>query len=319
MTISRIAPLLAVAAAAGLLAVGASASSTATPFPATIALPVGFQPEGIAIHRGRFFVGSIPTGAIYSGSLRTGRGSILVPGAPGPTGRSATGIEADGRGRLFVAGADRGHAYVYDARTGGLIRDYTLTTGPSFVNDVVVTPKAAFFTDSFNQRLYKLTFGPAGRLPAASTTLPLTGDIAFTAGAFNANGIDATPSGRTLVIVQSNTGFLFRVNPSTGVTDRIELAGGATVTAGDGILLDGRTLYVVRNQLNLIAVVRLAANLGSGSVARTIAPVVPAALGPNTVPTTIDDHGVFLYAVNARFGIGTPETQAFQIVKVRKR
>jgi len=316
MTISRVAPLLAVAVAAGLLAAGAGASSSATPFPATIALPTGFQPEGIAIHRGRFFVGSIPTGAVYSGSLLTGKGSILVPGVPGPAGRSATGIEADGRGRLFVAGAGRGHAYVYDARSGALLRDYTLTTDASFINDVVVTPKAAFFTDSFNQRLYKLAFGPGGRLPAAPTSLPLTGDIAFTAGQFNANGIDATPFGGTLVIVQSNTGFLFRINPATGATDRIELAGGATVTNGDGILLDGRTLYVVRNQNNLIAVVRLAPGLGSGRVAATISPV---ASGPNAVPTTIDEFGVFLYAVNARFGIATPETQAFNLVRVRKR
>ena len=254
MNISRIAPLLAVAVAAGLLATGAGASSSATPFPATIALPTGFQPEGIAIRAGRFYVGSIPTGAIYSGSLLTGKGSTLVP-VPGPTGRSATGIEADGRGRLFVAGAGRGHAYVYDARTGALLHDYTLTTDAAFINDVVVTPKAAFFTDSFNQRLYKLAFGPAGRLPTASTTLPLTGDISFTPGAFNANGIDATPFGGTLVIVQSNTGFLFRVDPATGVTDRIELAGGATprpATASS----HGTTLYVVRNQLNLIAVVQ---------------------------------------------------------------
>ena len=316
MNTQRFSLLVGVLAAAGLLAVGASASSGATPFPATIALPTGFQPEGIAIARGRFYVGSIPTGAIYSGSLLTGQGSILVPGVPGASGRSATGIEADGRGRLFVAGANRGHAYVYNARTGALIRDYTLTTDASFINDVVVTPKAAFFTDSFNQRLYKLTFGPAGRLPAAATILPLTGDISFTAGAFNANGIDATPFGGRLVIVQSNTGFLFRVNPATGVTDRIELAGGATVTNGDGILLNGLTLYVVRNQNNLIAVVRLAPGLGSGRVAATISPV---ATGPNAVPTTIDDLGVFLYAVNARFGVADPGTQAFNLVRVRKR
>jgi len=194
MNSQRIALLLGVLAAAGLLAAGAGASSSATPFPATIALPTGFQPEGIAIQRGRFFVGSIPTGAIYSGSLRTGQGSILVQGVPGV--RAATGIEADGRGRLFVAGAGTGHGYVYNARTGALIRDYTLTTDASFINDVVVTPKAAFFTDSFNQRLYKLALGPGGSLPSASTTLPLTGDVAFGAG-FNANGIDAPPSGST--------------------------------------------------------------------------------------------------------------------------
>jgi hypothetical protein len=37
-----------------------------TPFPERIALPNGFQPEGIAIGRGTtFYVGSIPTGAVY--------------------------------------------------------------------------------------------------------------------------------------------------------------------------------------------------------------------------------------------------------------
>ena len=35
---------------------------------------------------------------------------------------------------------------------------------------------------------------------------------------------------------------------------------------GDGLLLHGKTLYVVRNQNNQIAVARLAPNLGSESV-----------------------------------------------------
>ena len=55
-------------------------------------------------HRDRagntFYVGSIPTGAVYRGDLRTGQGAPLVPGA---TGRAAIGVEHD-RGRLFVAG-----------------------------------------------------------------------------------------------------------------------------------------------------------------------------------------------------------------------
>ena len=58
------------------------------------------------------------------------------------------------------------------------------------------------------------------------------------------------------MIVQSNTGFLFKVNPSSGVARRIDL-GGAVLTNGDGVLVDGRTVYVVRNQLNRIAVVRV--------------------------------------------------------------
>ena len=61
-------------------------------FPETIPLPNGFAPEGIAIGKGdTFYVGSIPTGAVYAGSLRTGTGSVLVPGA---TGHAAVGSVA---------------------------------------------------------------------------------------------------------------------------------------------------------------------------------------------------------------------------------
>ena len=63
------------------------------------------------------------------------------------------------------------------------------------------------------------------------------------------NGIDATANGKTLVIVQSGTGRLFTVTPA-GVAKAIALADGESVPNGDGILLDGRTLYVVQNQLN---------------------------------------------------------------------
>ena len=51
--------------------------------------------------------------------------------------------------------------------------------------------------------------------------------------------------------------------------------------AGDGLLLRGRTLYVVRNNLNQIAVVELAPDLSGGEVVGTIT-------NPNfDVPTTI--------------------------------
>src|SRR4051812_11711933 len=71
--------------------------------PDVIALPTGFQPEGIATgKRHTFFVGSRTTGAIYKGSLRTGEGATLVPGADG---KQATGLKVDRYGRLFVSGA----------------------------------------------------------------------------------------------------------------------------------------------------------------------------------------------------------------------
>ncbi|MDF2753231.1 MAG: hypothetical protein K0S82_1614, partial [Gaiellaceae bacterium] len=49
----------------------------ASAFPERIPLEDGFRPEGIAISRGgTFYVGSIPTGAIYRGSVKTGEGQI---------------------------------------------------------------------------------------------------------------------------------------------------------------------------------------------------------------------------------------------------
>ena len=141
--------ILLLTAALAIVAIPAAFAKAA--FPETIALPNGWQPEGIAIGNGTtFYVGSIPTGAIYRGDLRTGQGAPLVQGA---TGRAAIGVDFD-RGRLFVAGGSTGKGFVYDARTGALVREIQLATGggATFVNDVVATKRAAWFTDSNRAR-----------------------------------------------------------------------------------------------------------------------------------------------------------------------
>jgi sugar lactone lactonase YvrE len=290
-----------------LLAVGGSAlAAREQVFPTRIDLPDGFQPEGIAIAGEQAYVGSIPTGSVWRGSLRTGRGAVLVQ----RTGRAAIGVAVD-RGRIFVAGGPTGRAFVYNARTGADLAAYVLTTGNTFVNDVVVTRQAAWFTDSMNAVLYRVPLARNGRPGAQSAvrSVQLTGDFRQQAG-FNANGIDATRDGRTLVIVQSNTGKLFTVT-TAGATREIDL-GGATVTNGDGILLDGRTLYVVQNRDNRIRVIALSANLRSGRIVRTIThPTFD-------VPTTIDDLGRRLYAVNARFGTAPGPTTDYWLTQVRK-
>jgi sugar lactone lactonase YvrE len=273
-----------------------------------IQLPTGFQPEGIEVGRGTtFYVGSVANGAIFRGDLRTGTGRVVIPGVDR---KAATGIELDSRKRLFVAGAGTGNAYVYNARTRALIRTYNLGTPPTFINDVVVTRRAAYFTESQKNVLYRVPIGPRGALGDAQT-ITLGGDYVHVPGAFNLNGIDATPSGKTLIAVQTANGRLYRINPATGVATLISL-GGESVPNGDGILLTGRTLYVVQNQLNLVAVIRLRPDLASGRVL--------ARLGdPDfSVPTTIDDFGKRLYAVNARFGIQDPDTAAYQVVQLRK-
>jgi sugar lactone lactonase YvrE len=286
-----------------MLVVASGVAAAAPSYPATIALPRAFQPEGIAIRANTFYVGSIPTGSIYRGNLRTGTGSVFIQ----RTGRAAIGVEADNRSRLFVAGGPTGKAFVYNARTGADVASYDLA--PGFINDVVVTRTGAYFTNSNRAELYRIPIGNGGRLGTTVQTLVLQPPYVQGAG-FNVNGIDATPNGRWLVIVQSSTGKLFRVNPSTGATVEIAL-GGESVPNGDGILLDGKTLYVVQNQLNRIAVIRVNATLTSGRVVTRIMD------GRFAVPTTIDDLGRRLYAVNARFG-SPPATTDYQVVQVRK-
>jgi sugar lactone lactonase YvrE len=302
--------LRALSIAATLLAAAALAGGSPAaekPFPEVIQLLKGFQPEGIEVGKGTtFYVGSVANGAVYRGDLRTGRGAILVPAQ---TGTAATGIELDSRSRLFVAGAGTGDARVYNARTGALIRTYDFADATTFINDVVVTGTGAYFTDSRKAVLYRVPIGPGGAL-GPFQTITVGGDFALGAG-FNLNGIDATANGKTLLAVQSNTGKLFRIDPATGVAREITL-GGESVPNGDGILLTGKTLYVVQNQQNRVAVIALAANRASGRLVRRLA-------DPDfSVPTTIDDFGRRLYAVNARFGTPNPGSADYQVVQLSK-
>jgi len=98
------------------------------------------------------------------------------------------------------------------------------------------------------------------------------------------------------------------VDPATGVATRIDLGTGA-VPNGDGILLRGKTLYVVQNQLNRIAVIELDSDFSAGTIERTItSPLF-------RVPTTVAAFGNALYVVNARFGTPpTPDTE-YEVVR----
>ena len=289
-------------------------SALIKPFPDMIPLPSGFQPEGIATGNGNtFFVGSIPTGAIYRGDYRTGGGEVLVPAQAG---HMAIGLKFDSRtGLLFVAGGPTGMAFIYNGETGATVAAIPLTgSSTTFINDVVITNDAAYFTDSFQPMLYRVPLRDNGQIPdpVTSEEIHLSGDFQFVAGGFNANGIDATPSGKTLIIVNSTLGTLYTVDPNTGEAMLVDMDGDA-VPNGDGILLNGKTLYVVQNILNQIAVVQLDAQLISGSLEGTIT-------SPNfRIPTTIARFGNSLYAVNARFDTNPMPDTEYEVVQVLRR
>ena len=270
-------------------------------FPETIRLPDGFQPEGIAIRGTTFYVGSIPTGAVVRGDVRTGRSEQFV--AP-VAGRAAIGMKVHDK-RLFVSGGPTGKAFVYDARDGDLLAEHTLTTGTPFINDVAIGRDAAYFTNSRAPEVFAVPLhgGPVRRIA-------LTGDFQQTGepAANNLNGIDVAAR-NTLVLVQSNTGKLFTADPNTGVTHEIDL-GGQTVVNGDGILLVGRILFVVQNRDNQIAAIRLSRDLSRGTVLTRFS-------DPNfDVPTTLARSGHLLYAVNARFGTTDPQPAKYNVVRI---
>jgi len=293
--------LLVALALCALLPTTASAKS----FPETIALPDDYQAEGIATGKGpTFYAGSRSDGSIYKGSYRTGEGREIFPGRAD---RSATGLKLDRRsGLLYVSGAGSKQINIYDGDTGAEARTYPVPQA-AFINDVVITRDAAYFTDSMVQVIYRVAIGRKGQ-PGALTTLPITGELVYGPG-FNANGIDASPDGKRLIIVKSSDGTLYEGIPSASgvVTRQIPLD--VPVTNGDGILLDGRTLYVVQNRDNKIAVVRLAPRCASGDVQRYLT-------DPSfDVPTTIAPFGNALYAVNGRFTgpMGNPREDVVRV------
>jgi sugar lactone lactonase YvrE len=290
-----------VAALVAVVSLAVAATAIAQTLPRRLNLPNGWQPEGIAAGPGnQLFVGSIPTGAVIRVDARTGRSRVVVAGR---NGRAATGLKVSA-GRLFVSGAGTGKAWVYSARTGRQLAAYQLAPrgADTFINDVVVTPQGAFFTDSRRNAIYRVPLDLS-----AAQTINLSG-IPLQAGN-NLNGIVATPDGKSLIAVQTNAGALWRIDPGTGRGTRIDL-GGQAVANGDGLLLSGRTLYVVRNRNNRIVLVNLQADLSRGTVTRSITS------GNFDVPTTVARIGSRLYAVNARFGTTPAARTRYWIARV---
>jgi outer membrane protein assembly factor BamB len=280
----RLAALPAAALALALTALPALAA----PFPSRIDLPDGWQPEGITAGRGTtVYAGSLATGAIAKIDVRTG--AVDPTFAPGAAGRVSVGLDyQEGADRLWVAGGATSQVRVYDASSGELLQTYSFTSG--FLNDVVVTQRAVYVTDSNIQQLIVIPLGNGQGVPAPSSafTLPITGDFVYGPG-FNANGVVAF--GGYLIVPQSSTGQLFAIDPSTG--ESAELLPAGSVTAADGLELQGSNLYIIRNALGVVEVYGI-----RGSELRHLRTIQ----GVGTdVPTTGAIVAGRLWVVNARF------------------
>jgi sugar lactone lactonase YvrE len=280
-----------------LLGLALAPVTTAAAFPDRIDLPDGFAPEGIATGRGHaFYAGSLSGAGIVRGDYRTGDTEPLVT-----TGGPYVGLKVDASNRLWVAGGFSGSGHVFDADTGATLATFEFTNEPSFVNDVIVTGEAAWFTDSFRAVIYRVDLATGD-----FSEVDLTDLVQAEPNVFRLNGIDATPNGETLIAVNSTDGELYRIDAASETVTTIEL--GEDLHA-DGILLEGRRLYAVRNQAN-VAIIELAPDLSSGTVVEQLT-------AEFDVPTTVARFGSSLYVVNARFRPpGTPPETEFWVTRL---
>ena len=106
-------------------------------------------------------------------------------------------------------------------------------------------------------------------------------------------------------MVNGPTAQLYRIDTATHTPTLVDL-GGETLPNADGLLLHGKTLYVVQNVRNRIAVVTLSPDYLSGEIVGFI--TEPFTSNPATkVPTTVARFGDALYAVTAGFAAPSPD------------
>ncbi|MBF4514187.1 superoxide dismutase [Plantibacter sp. VKM Ac-2885] len=276
-----------------------STSTTSPPSAAspveTIKMPVGSVPEGIAVDEatGTAYVTSFSDGTVYTVDLLDGTYDELSPA----TGGASVGILRTDADQLFVAGGTAGTIRVLDAKSGKVLAVYTVpdVEAGALVNDFTILHGVLYATDSSRPVLYRLPLGTNSELPPADAIemLPLSG-ITFGQG-FNNNGITTTPDGAELIVVQTNTGTLFRVDETTGSATPIALDGLDNVEWGDGLLREGNTLYVVRNMVNTLTVLDLDDAGTSAKLAENIT------TDDFDSPTTVARYDGRFYLPNARF------------------
>ena len=297
------------AAAAALLLVPAAApahSPSHSPFPKLIALPDGWQPEGIAIKHKTLLRRLDPhrraSTAATCAAARAPRSCPPTRAAP-PSGSKVH------HKQLWVAGGPTGKAFVYDARTGADVAEYrpgdrhavhqrrrrsavARPTSPNSRAAEVFAVRCAAGTCAADRARRRLR---PDRRPRPPTNL---------------NGIARRRTAHDRRSCRSNTGKLFAADTRTGVARAIDL-GGADVLNGDGILLRGRTLFVVQNRLNQIAGHPPLARPGAGQDREH-----DHRLARSTCRRRSPAHGRHLYAVNARFGTTDPQPAKYNVVRV---
>jgi sugar lactone lactonase YvrE len=262
----------------------------------------GSKFEGIGVTRSQktFYVSEVTGGEIHRGDVRTGETEVWKD--VGEDGRfTARGITTDRQGRVYIAGGpnsigkDLPDLWVY-SRDGELLADIQLDVDDAFLNDVAIGPDgAAYFTNSNEPQIFRVAKDDgewsAELWADASDTIDVTIDSGVV---FNLGGIVVSPGRGALIVAQGNTGQLWRFDLRTTEATMIDTRS-ADLTNADGLVLRGRTLWVVRNFAHVLTTMKISHR---SSVARLISARMT---DPDRVFTTAKIARGRLLLVDSRF------------------
>lgn len=267
---------------------------------ATHALPSEISyPEGIAYDpaKGVIYTASAADGAVARTDLATGRSTVIVPAGTLLPGNESfpglLGMKLDASNRLWIAGGRTGRIFVIDTANGAVVKSFDTGAAGSLLNDVAFTADAAYFTDTLRPIVWRVPIGADG-IGELESWLPLDkSPIEYGEGP-NLNGIAVAADGKTLIVGQMNKGLLYRIDPTSRAIAPIPLEGGE-VTGADGLVVDGNSLYLVRQPHAEVVAIALDPGLASARVVKRFSD--PALKWPATAAKAGDR----LLVVNAQF------------------
>jgi hypothetical protein len=210
---------------------------------------------------------------------------------------SAVGIVVNGR-RVLVVDGGSGVLYAYDRDGKSLFAAKTPDEG-SFLNDIVVSGGFAYVTDSFKPIVWRAPVNSSGELALEPWLDLSTQGASYIEKTFNWNGIEATSVPGVLVAVDSASGALFRVDTTTKTVTKVG-HGTDTVVNGDGLVVRGTSVWVVRNADGEVAEATMNQDWTNGSVSVLLQSDL---FG---FPTTADILGKQMLVVNSQFDKGGP-------------
>ncbi|GAB2599803.1 SMP-30/gluconolactonase/LRE family protein [Kribbella endophytica] len=269
-----------------------------------------FEGIGYDARAQRFYVSETTGGEIHRGRLGSPPATEWQAG-DGTDGRwTARGVTVDARGRVYVAGGPNSidhpgapDLWVYD-RDGKLLAALRTGVPNAFLNDLVIGPDgAAYVTNSNAPQVFRVA-EQHGRW-TIRTWADATATIPTQTG-FNLGGIVLSPDRTALIVAQGNVGKLWRFSLRTGAVSAVG-TGTADLVNADGLVQDGRTLWVVRNFSKVLSTLRLTPD---GRTARLVA-ATPT--DPDRVLTTAKLAQGRLLLVDSKFDEPTA-TPPYQVV-----